>query len=60
MAENLPTAANEVRNIERPSDPVHENGKTIIQQEMFGETMFCGKRSRSVTGISDGNSSKTS
>ena len=60
MAENLPTAANEVRNIERPSDPVHENGKTIIQQEMFGETMFCGKRSRRVIGISDGNSSKTS
>ena len=29
MAENLPTAANEVRNIERPSDPVHENGKQL-------------------------------
>ena len=39
-------AANEARNIERPTGPVYQNvvcGKTGIQQEVFGEMMFRGK-----------------
>ena len=39
-------AANDVRNIERPTDLFQLKivyRKTSIQQEMLGEKMFCGK-----------------
>ena len=45
MAEHLWTAFNEPRNIERPTDPVHQKiayGKTSFQKEMFRKNMFCG------------------
>ena len=45
-AKQLLTATNQVRNIERLTDAVHKKlvySKTSIQQEMFGEKMFCGK-----------------
>ena len=45
--ENMGMAANEVRrNIERPTDSVNKKivfGKTSIEEQMFGEKIFCGK-----------------
>ena len=45
--ENMGMAANEVRrNIERPTDSANKKivfGKTSIEEQMFGEKIFCGK-----------------
>lgn len=45
--ENMGMAANEIRrHIERATDSVHKKtvfGKTSIEEQMFGEKIFCGK-----------------
>ena len=59
MVEHLRTAANEVANIETPTDPVHLKkvySKTSIEQEMFGKKIFCGKCPSTVIGTNDGSS----
>ena len=63
MAEHLWTAFNEPRNIERPTDPVHQKiayGKTSIQKEMFRKNMFCGKCFCRTIRAKDGSSEKAS